>query len=127
MDELKIDTDSDTNAPDCYNSGKTKYAHQGESHKDTTKTTARRKSIHARIARKKAHLEKVTHFVTTADGIDTPTYEAIMRALAMIPAINLEYDADVLGRASRVLMCAKDQGIYIDSIRYQAQSDLMQL
>ncbi|KAH7066455.1 hypothetical protein FB567DRAFT_581779 [Paraphoma chrysanthemicola] len=127
MDELKIDIESDTNAADCYISKKTKYAQQWESYKDTTKTTAHVNFIHARTARKKAHCEKVTHFVTTADAIDTPPYEAIMRAIAAIPAIRSEHDVEVLGRAVQILICAKNQGTYIDGIRYQAQSDVMQL
>ncbi|KAF2032405.1 hypothetical protein EK21DRAFT_110078 [Setomelanomma holmii] len=71
-------------------------------------------------------LEMVTRFVTTADAIDTPPYEAIRRAIASIPAINPEHDIDILGRASRILICAKDQGTYIDAVRYQAQSDVQQ-
>jgi hypothetical protein len=127
MDELKIDIESDTNAADCHTSKKTTYAQQWESYKDTTKTTAHVNFIHARTARKKAHCEKVTHFVTTADAIDTPSYEAIMSAIAVIPAIRSEHDVEVLGRAVQILICAKNQGTYIDGIRYQAQSDVMQL
>lgn len=125
MDELKIDIESNTNASDCYNSSKTKYAQQWEAYKDTTKKTARRNFHQARSLRKRAHAEKLTHYVTTADKIDTAPYEAIMNAIAAIPAINSQQDFDVLSRAQTVLVCARDQGTYIDGIRFAAYSDMM--
>ncbi|OAL43512.1 hypothetical protein IQ07DRAFT_637026 [Pyrenochaeta sp. DS3sAY3a] len=125
MDELKIEIESNTNASDCYSNSKTKYAQQWEAYKDTTKKTARRNFHQARSLRKRAHADKLTHYVTTADKIDTPPYEAIMNAIAAIPAINSQQDVDVLSRTQTVLVCARDQGTYIDGIRFAAYSDMM--
>lgn len=126
MDELKIDIESNTKAADCYSSNKTKYAQQWEAYKDTTKMTARRNFHQARTARKRSHLKNLTHYVTTADQVDTPPYEAIMCAIAAIPAINSQQDVDVLIRAQTILTCARDQGTFIDSLRFAAHSEMLQ-
>jgi hypothetical protein len=124
MDELKINIESDTNASDCYKSNKTKYAQQWESFKDTTKRTAQRNFHQARSVRKRAHFDKLAHYVTTADQIDTPPYEAIMNAIAQISSLSSDHDLGVLTRASIVLRKALNQGIHLDAYRYQALCDM---
>ncbi|KAH7371668.1 hypothetical protein BKA66DRAFT_590660 [Pyrenochaeta sp. MPI-SDFR-AT-0127] len=126
IDELKIDIESNTNAAECYNSDKTKYAQQWEAYKDNTKTTARRNFHQARTLRKRVHLKKLTHYVTTANQVDTPPYEAIMKAITAIPAINSQQDVNVINRTQAILSTARDQGTYIDGLRFQAHSELMQ-
>jgi len=60
-----------------------------------------------RTARKRSYAERLTHFITTADKIHTPPYEAIMNAVTQIPAVTLDHDIDVLGRAATIFEMRK--------------------